>query len=276
MVMPKDPEKAEATRKRMSESAKKRIRTPEQEEARKQAARSPEAIARLSATQKARLANPEVRRAMSEATKRSLADPEVRQRRNEAATEGLNRPEVKARRSVQMKKVWEETDIRERVSEAVKAAMVEVNARPEFHEHLSEAMQRVWANPEQKEKRLIVFEKLRATSAFREAVASGIAAKQKSSGTNIEIIVEAFLRALEVEYEAQKHIGWWIVDFYVPGKNLIIECDGDYWHGKPEVQARDVRKDAYFARKGYQVLRLLGSQIMSGDLKSLVEILVVG
>src|SRR5260221_505562 len=216
MVMPKDPEKAEATRKRMSESAKKRIRTPEEEEARLQATRSPEAIAKLSATQKARLANPEIRKAMSEATKRSLANPEVKQQRDKAAKEGLNRPEVKARRSAQMKKVWEETDIRERVSEAVKEAMVEVNARPEYKQNWENAMKITRATPE-----------------YREAHAKGLSKVHRYRGrTSIEVIIASLLTSLEVEYEDQKHIGRYSVDFYIPSKNLVIECDGTYWHGE--------------------------------------------
>lgn len=260
MVMPKDPEKAEATRKRMSESAKKRVRTAEEEEARLQAARSTEAIAKLSATQKARLANPEIRKAMSEATKKTLANPEVRQQRNEATKAGLNRPEVKIRRSEQMKKVWEETDIRERVSEAVKKAMVEVVARPEYKQNLENAMKITRATPE-----------------YQEAHAKGLSKMHRyRERTSIEVIVASLLTSLGVEYEEQKRIGRYSVDFYIPGKNLVIECDGSYWHSerKPGAKEKDARKDAYLTSCGYSILRLPEVEIKNGDSLSLLSTLL--
>jgi len=27
-------------------------------------------------------------------------------------------------------------------------------------------------------------------------------------------------------------------DFYLPKQNLLIECDGDYWHGNPQIYTK--------------------------------------
>ena len=82
-----------------------------------------------------------------------------------------------------------------------------------------------------------------------------IAASQ-TSPTSIEIAVQEILDILNIEYEAQKPIGKYIADFYIPAQNLIIECDGDYWHSLPDVKKRDKQKDKYLRKQGYTVKRL--------------------
>ena len=56
--------------------------------------------------------------------------------------------------------------------------------------------------------------------------------------SSLETIVEAILGVLEEPYERQKKIGFWSVDFYIPRLNLVIECDGTYWHGSPEAKTK--------------------------------------
>lgn len=48
-----------------------------------------------------------------------------------------------------------------------------------------------------------------------------------------------------------------IADFYIPDKNLIIECDGEAWHN----QKKDNRKTFSLLRLGYKVLRFKGKKI---------------
>lgn len=74
--------------------------------------------------------------------------------------------------------------------------------------------------------------------------------------TSIEISVRNVLDALKVDYQEQKPIGRYMVDFFIPSTNTVIECDGDYWHNLPEVVARDKRKDEFLNQKGYRVIRL--------------------
>jgi very-short-patch-repair endonuclease len=60
----------------------------------------------------------------------------------------------------------------------------------------------------------------------------------------------------------------------VSSKNLVIECDGEYWHDrKPGAKAKDARKDAYLLSKGYSILRLPEIEIKSGNFNALLEIL---
>lgn len=57
-------------------------------------------------------------------------------------------------------------------------------------------------------------------------------------------------------FESQFLIGSWVVDFFFPSENLVVEYDGEYWHSLPKSKDRDARKDAYLMQKGHSVLRV--------------------
>lgn len=96
-----------------------------------------------------------------------------------------------------------------------------------------------------------------------------------------------FLEKLGVEYTYQfeaKDIGRFF-DFYLPKHNLIIECDGDFWHGNPEKykeeelrghQKRAQRVDEYKTKwallHGIPILRFWESDIRKNP-KKVMDIL---
>jgi very-short-patch-repair endonuclease len=43
---------------------------------------------------------------------------------------------------------------------------------------------------------------------------------------------EKILKQLSIKYEKQKIVYDKVYDFFVPSHNMLIEIDGDYWHGK--------------------------------------------
>jgi very-short-patch-repair endonuclease len=74
--------------------------------------------------------------------------------------------------------------------------------------------------------------------------------------TTIETLMYVELERRGVTFVRQQVVdGVWVVDAMVPGPKIVIECDGEYWHGKPEMKARDARKDGYLKSRGYTVLR---------------------
>ena len=77
MVMPKDPIEREKTKQRMSEAAKKRVRTPEFEAARLAASNAPEARKRQRESLLKHYEDPEQRRLISEATKEAMNTSEI-------------------------------------------------------------------------------------------------------------------------------------------------------------------------------------------------------
>ena len=67
-----------------------------------------------------------------------------------------------------------------------------------------------------------------------------------------------FLSENFIEFEKEKYFSGLggFVDFYVPKYNIVIECDGAYWHGLPGAKERDERRDKFLLGVGINVLRL--------------------
>lgn len=76
-----------------------------------------------------------------------------------------------------------------------------------------------------------------------------------------------------------------VCDFALPLFNIIIECDGDYWHANPKIYdpsnlsktqiekvKRDKLKDIYLSKKGWKVFRFFESDIHK-NFKNCMDIL---
>ncbi|HJR75133.1 MAG TPA: DUF559 domain-containing protein [Luteimonas sp.] len=57
-----------------------------------------------------------------------------------------------------------------------------------------------------------------------------------------------------VQFYRQKPIGQYIVDFYAPAAQLVVEVDGGQ-HFTVEGRVRDAQRDAALARMGLRILR---------------------
>ena len=93
--------------------------------------------------------------------------------------------------------------------------------------------------------------------------------------TDIERIVKKYLDDKNIKYEYQYHLdSKYYPDFYFPDKNMIIEVQGDYWHGNPEIyktedlnehqidhMARDRRKFGYYKHKQIKYYEIWGKDI---------------
>lgn len=95
----------------------------------------------------------------------------------------------------------------------------------------------------------------------REQAMPAVIASRRRHPTNIEIAVETLLLELGIDFVAQHRIGRYVVDFHVPSRRLVIECDGEYWHSLPEAVEKDARRDLYLANCGYRVIRLKEREI---------------
>lgn len=95
---------------------------------------------------------------------------------------------------------------------------------------------------------------------------------RKFKDTNIELKMEKLLKRLEVDYQKQVPLfNIARVDFYISNKNLVIQCDGCYYHGcsihypnfHQDKQERDMRQDEVLERNGLKVIRFWEHEIMS-------------
>lgn len=98
---------------------------------------------------------------------------------------------------------------------------------------------------------------------------------RKQYETNIEIIMKNALKNDNIEFVMQYPIRCkygYIVDFYLPEYNLIIECDGEVWH--PKGNSHDKKRDKYLNDKGYIILRFKGEDIMNNIQRCIDDIII--
>lgn len=95
----------------------------------------------------------------------------------------------------------------------------------------------------------------------RKCVAIFLNSRGQNKETNIEKKTSQILKNLGVVFESQKKLeGICVADFFVP-PDLIIECDGNYWHGSRKAKDKDANKDVLLGFKGYRTLRLTETEI---------------
>ena len=97
------------------------------------------------------------------------------------------------------------------------------------------------------------------------------------NATYAERLLKTFL-AGKIDFEFQKIIytdsrHFFIADFYIPSKNLIIELDGGY-HETSEQKQKDAWRTGMLNSMGYKVIRFTNSQILSSyDLNWVLKII---
>ena len=84
-------------------------------------------------------------------------------------------------------------------------------------------------------------------SSIKEKMAI-LSQNQLGKVSKIQTILYSILDDLKIKYEPEKIIGFWTYDCFIPDHNLIIECQGDYWHKQKEAQVCDQTKATYLER----------------------------
>ena len=88
--------------------------------------------------------------------------------------------------------------------------------------------------------------------------------------TSIEIKVQNFLKQLGIEFFTHQYMKQikhgYQCDILIPSMNMVIECDGDYWHKYPVGNDIDHIRTFELLSKGFKVLRLWEFEIKAMDL----------
>ena len=87
---------------------------------------------------------------------------------------------------------------------------------------------------------------------------------RKQHETDIEEIMKNCLIKNNIEFVKQYPIRCkygYIVDFFIPEKNLIVECDGEHWH--KEGNSHDRKRDGYLNNRGFKMIRFRGQEIIN-------------
>jgi very-short-patch-repair endonuclease len=116
---------------------------------------------------------------------------------------------------------------------------------------------------------------------------------QKTKHTKPELKISNILNNIGIYYEIQKWIYPYVVDFFIPSHNLILEADGKYAHGDKRIYAStdiiqgnitakekwdyDLKRDNFLREKGYTVLRFWEREIINEPelVKELIKIAII-
>lgn len=191
-----------------------------------------------------------------------LHSPERRERLRQLATEQGKR-EGHEKRSAQVAAVWEKRTKEERdtISRKAIASGRKTRHSPERRRISAQKMRDRWEAMTQEQK---------------DASIKRLLTGRGKKATEIEIAVAAVLDILSISYEFEFSLDRFVVDFYIPSLNTVVEADGEYWHRSPETQAKDQERDARLAYLGYRVVRLSEQAIKEDALKAVVHGLLWG
>jgi very-short-patch-repair endonuclease len=201
------------------------------------------------------MSSDDVRAKLSASAKARCEKPEERDRLAAIATEFMTKPESRALYSERSKGMWADPVKRD---EFVTARKQEWSGNAERRQRLSEQMKEQWRDISLSDKRL---------KGWLERV---------TRPSKLERMVHVILDALSIAYVSQKQIGKVFVDIFVPSANLIIECDGEYWHSRPGRKESDARREALLVARGYTVLRLPEADIVAGRIVDMLKAVANG
>lgn len=86
---------------------------------------------------------------------------------------------------------------------------------------------------------------------------------RRDKDTILETLLARAFRGIGLRYEPQaKILRRYAADFFFP-PDLVVEADGDYWHQRADVAARDRRRDVAMRAAGYRVVRFWGNEIQT-------------
>jgi len=106
--------------------------------------------------------------------------------------------------------------------------------------------------------------------------------------TEPELKMKEILNELNIPFEHQFRLGNRLFDFHILNTNILIEVDGDYWHGNPKIYSklskrqeenkqRDIIKEQLVEENKYILLRFWQSDILKNkekiieDLKGIIN-----
>ena len=205
--------------------------------------------------------NPKERERVSKQAAEFQNKPEEKEKTSKCSKKFMNRPEEKEKTSKWSKEFMNKSEEKERISIFMKEFM----NRPEEKERNGKQTKERWKEPGRKEiqsRQIIEFyeknpeERERASKQMKERRKTMVIPVKD---TSIEVKIQNFLKQLGIEFFTHQYIKikhGYQCDILIPYLNMVIECDGDYWHKYPIGNDIDHIRTKELLKKGFKVLRL--------------------
>jgi GNAT superfamily N-acetyltransferase len=186
--------------------------------------------------------DPLLRKAMSDKVLELWKDPEYVEKQRLAALD----PDLIKLKSDNATEQWKDPEIRASIISGIK----EVWEDPDYRARASAISKKQWEDP--------VFREQQAIK--RGQILAG------GKDSILERTTQALLTALGIQYVRHHVIGYFEFDLFIPGSNLLIECNGEYWHSlrKPADAAKFTHISEYHPQ--YRVLYLWERDFMNPGL----------
>lgn len=102
---------------------------------------------------------------------------------------------------------------------------------------------------------------------------AGITIRNQTLNTPIELRLQDALKAAGIGFTTQPLLlGRYLADILISQVPIIIEADG-WQHNRPEVRAKDVRRDADLLAAGYRTFRFTGTEINADAVKCIQSVI---
>ncbi len=216
---------SEETRRKISEKAKQRMTNPEYikklGDAQKKAWTNPEHKKKMSESQKKAWTNPELRKKQTESHKGQIGWNKGKKGLQVAWNRGISMPEEQRRRMSETRKI--------RMKEGkIKNWMKGKHPSAETLKKQREAVIKTWANPELREQNRLHTLKMFESGSFPRQMNTKPERQVKK-----ELIKRGYKEGANFIHQF-KFMNKFMCDFCFPNQKIIVEVDGDFWHGNPK------------------------------------------
>lgn len=184
---------------------------------------------------------------------RLWADESYRQKVSKAVVEKWKDQEYQKKQSLKSQKLWNDPNFIDRVTESNRVTWADEKLR----EYNRQQAFQLWANPEYRQRVIdsinrvshLISESSKSlwnNPVYKEKMAKVRAEFLKSGKDSIiERISQQLLGTLDIKYERHYHLGPYEFDLFIPDHNLLVECQGEYWHSLETAKRNDASKFTY-------------------------------
>jgi len=202
--------------------------------------KKPEYISKIRQTQIAVWSDSETKDKISYKSKLVWQDAEYRKKQEEIHSD----PEYLNKTADYSRKLWERNGFRRNQEK--------IRSDPEWLKEHAERSRKLWKDQ---------IYKIKQSKARLEWLNTC-----KDSG--IERTTQSLLHLLGVEFKIHYQIGHYEFDIFVSSHNLLIECQGEYWHSTKQAKRRDAAKASYIHEyfPDYRILYLYEREFLNPNL----------
>ncbi len=193
-------------------------------------------------------------------------NPEYRQHISDSLKEYWADPEVRTEMGARMVALWQDPGYLEKQARAAAdpalLALKSENARrqwksPGVRQAIVDGIRRAWEDPAYRARAAELAKKRWEEDEYRKKMAVARASILTDGRDSIlERTAQTLLDTLKIPYVRHHVVGYFEFDLFIPSHNVLVECNGEYWHSlrKSQDAAKFTYIDTYFP--DYRVLYL--------------------